>query len=58
MDKKEKIRLIESLITESPRFQQEYGFKLKFIKIVLPILDQELIDKIYGFLILEQNTTK
>lgn len=54
----DKISEIRAMIEDSPRFQEEYGKKVQFIKYVLPLMDSVMIDKIYGFLIIEKNINK
>jgi hypothetical protein len=54
MDKQEKVQQVLSMIDRSERFKLEYGVKLKFLKLLLPVINDELLDKIYGYLILEQ----
>lgn len=56
--KAKKVDLILSMIDGSPRFQREYGIKLIILKKVIPILGEELIDKMYAFLLLESNEQK
>ena len=53
MNETDKIIEIREMLDASPRFQKEYGAKLKLIKYVLPLMNSEVIDKIYGFLIIE-----
>lgn len=54
----DKISEIRAMIDDSPRFKKEYGKKLQFIKFVLPLMDSKMIDKIYGFLVLEKYSSK
>jgi hypothetical protein len=53
-----KVESILSMIDKSPRFQKEYGLKLVILKKVVPMLGQDLIDKMYAFLLLESNENK
>jgi hypothetical protein len=55
MNETDKIIEIREMLDASPRFQKEYGAKLKLIKYVLPLMDSEMIDKMYGFLVVEKN---
>jgi hypothetical protein len=58
MTKKEKMDEISIMIANSPSFKSRFNTQISLIQKVLPFIDQQLVDRIYAFLLLESKSTK